>query len=95
MTATGLNLQIGGGITPKTNASPCDISKAFLWNGMMLQGIANAFLALRYLTSAPWTMGVDVTTLSACRLIQYMAKKNILAAMPSVNGPSDITLCPL
>ncbi|KAE8358316.1 hypothetical protein BDV27DRAFT_169559 [Aspergillus caelatus] len=95
ITATGLKLQFGGGATFAIDGQDCDLSKRFLWNGMMLQGVPNAFFALGYLTSASWTMGVDVTALSACRLINHMAKRNILAAMPPAKGPSDPTLRPV
>ncbi|KAK6815368.1 hypothetical protein RU639_008803 [Aspergillus parasiticus] len=95
ITATGHKLQFGGGSTLEIDGKVCDISKRFLWNGMMLQGVPNAFFALGYLTNASWTMGVDVTALSACRLINHMAKRDILAAVPLAKGPSDSTVRPL
>lgn len=95
VTATGLKLQIGGAIRLDIDGQICKLSDRFMWNGMMLDGVPNAFFALGYLTSASWTMGVDVTAVAACRLIRHMKRTGSVAALPRLQKRSDLAVRPL
>ena len=88
VTATGLSLQIGGGTQFLVDGHPCDLSQKFMWKGVMLQDIPNAFFALGYLTNASWTLGVDVSALLICRLIKHMEKSGgtTLTCTPRMRG---------
>ncbi|KAJ5463709.1 hypothetical protein N7475_008653 [Penicillium sp. IBT 31633x] len=88
VTATGLRLQIGGGIQVEIDGIMYDISKKFMWKGMMLQNLPNAFFALGYLTNASWTLGVDATALFICRLIKHMHRNNVTKATPQLQDPA-------
>ncbi|PYH81195.1 putative dimethylaniline monooxygenase [Aspergillus uvarum CBS 121591] len=95
VTATGLKLRIGGGIQVDLDGQICDLSDKFMWHGIMLDGVPNAFFALGYLTSASWTMGSDVTAVLACRMIRHMKRTNSVAVTPRLHESSDLSVRPL
>ncbi|PKY00548.1 putative flavo protein [Aspergillus campestris IBT 28561] len=92
VTATGLSLQIGGGTQFTVDGDPCDLSQKFMWKGVMLQDIPNAFFVLGYLTNASWTLGADISALLICRLIKRMENGggNSLACTPRMRGSSGL-----
>lgn len=89
VTATGLKLQIGGGVVLEVDGDRCDVSEKLVWNGMMLQDVPNAFFALGYLTTASWTMGTDLTAMFACRSINRLRANQFARVTPRCNQPGE------
>ena len=74
VTATGLNMKIGGGIELSVDSTPVGLADRLIYKGMMLSGVPNLFVAFGY-TNASWTLRSDLTARSVCRLLNGMDRK--------------------
>ena len=74
VTATGLNMKIGGGIDLTVDGEPVSLADRIIYKGMMLSGVPNLFVAFGY-TNASWTLRSDLTARSVCRLLRQMDAK--------------------
>ena len=83
--ATGLKLQVAGGSSVSSDGQKVNLSEKYLWNGVMLQDIPNAFYIFGY-TNTSWTLGVDTAAHLICRLLSEMEKRGNVAAVPRVAG---------
>lgn len=81
ITATGLKLQIGGGIRITVDQKPYNLSEKSLWRGIMLDNLPNAALVIGY-TNASWTLGADVTGIFICRLFKFLEREGFWTAFP-------------
>ncbi|EEH43432.1 uncharacterized protein PADG_08357 [Paracoccidioides brasiliensis Pb18] len=83
VTATGLKLQIAGGISIAIDgaAKSVHLPSKFLWNGVMLQDIPNACFVIGY-AHASWTLGADAAATFLVRLLKHMAARGLVAAVP-------------
>ena len=92
VTATGLKIQLFGGMTVTVDGAESKPNDAYVYKGMMLSGVPNTFLAVGY-TNASWTLKVDLTHRYATRLINYADKNGHRKINPQVKmGMSDIPL---
>ncbi|KNG86777.1 monooxygenase [Aspergillus nomiae NRRL 13137] len=91
ITATGLKLQLAGGVKLEINKEPCILAEKYLWRGIMLQDVPNAFFFIGY-TNASWTLGVDASAAFSTRLIKHLSSKDATAAVPRV--PDRLKLQP-
>jgi cation diffusion facilitator CzcD-associated flavoprotein CzcO len=57
ITATGLDLLAFGGVKIQLDSQPFDISKSFVYKGLMLSDLPNFFIFVGY-TNASWTLKV-------------------------------------
>jgi cation diffusion facilitator CzcD-associated flavoprotein CzcO len=57
ITATGLDLLAFGGVKIQLDSQPFDISKSFVYKGLMLSDLPNFFFFVGY-TNASWTLKV-------------------------------------
>ena len=71
VTATGLNMQLLGGIGLEVDGEPVRAADHFIYKGMMLSGVPNLFTAFGY-TNASWTLRSDLTARAVCRLLNAM-----------------------
>ncbi|MEK5757985.1 NAD(P)/FAD-dependent oxidoreductase [Acinetobacter variabilis] len=71
VSATGLNIQILGGIQATMNGKPLDTSKHMLYQGVMVSDVPNMALIIGYI-NASWTLKVDIAAEYICRLLNYM-----------------------
>jgi monooxygenase len=71
VTATGLVLQVLGGIEVAVNGKPVDFAKTLNYKGMMYSDVPNLASAFGY-TNASWTLKCDLTCEYVCRLMNYM-----------------------
>jgi cation diffusion facilitator CzcD-associated flavoprotein CzcO len=71
VTATGLNMQMLGGVELSLDGEPVRTSEKLIYKGMMLSDVPNLFIAFGY-TNASWTLRSDLTARSVCRLINHM-----------------------
>ncbi|MGY3605858.1 MULTISPECIES: flavin-containing monooxygenase [unclassified Bradyrhizobium] len=71
ITATGLVLQVLGGVEVSVDGRIVDFAKTLSYKGMMYSDVPNLAATLGY-TNASWTLKCDLTCEYACRLINYM-----------------------
>lgn len=84
ITATGLKMQLFGGIALSIDGTPYgDISKKMVWRGHMLQDLPNVCLVFGY-TNASWTLGAEASAQFICRLLKYLQKHGLSSAVPRV-----------
>ncbi len=81
VTATGLVLQVLGGIEVAVDGRAVDFSRTLNYKGMMYSDVPNLASAFGY-TNASWTLKCDLTCEYVCRLINYMDRHGYRQAMP-------------
>ena len=87
VTATGLVLQVAGGLTISVDGRAIDFAKALTYKGMMYADVPNLASAFGY-TNASWTLKCDLTCEYVCRLINHMERHNFRQCMPHNNDPT-------
>jgi cation diffusion facilitator CzcD-associated flavoprotein CzcO len=85
VTATGLNMKVGGGIRLGVDGEPVELAERFIYKGMMLSGVPNLFIAFGY-ANASWTLRSDLTARSVCRLLNHMSGRGFATAVPRADG---------
>ena len=81
VSATGLNIQILGGIQATIDGEPLDTSKHMLYQGVMLSDVPNMAMIIGYI-NASWTLKVDVAADYICRLLSYMDRQGYDEVIP-------------
>ena len=71
VTATGLNLQVFGGISLSVDGCPVQVSDTLVYRGTMLSGVPNFSLSIGY-TNASWTLKVGLLCDYLCRLLGHL-----------------------
>ncbi len=71
VTATGLVLQVLGGMEVSVDGRAVDFARTLNYKGMMYSDVPNLASAFGY-TNASWTLKCDLTCEYVCRLINYM-----------------------
>lgn len=84
VTATGLNLQLFGGVDLSIDGEPVKISDAVAYRGFMLSGVPNFALSIGY-TNSSWTLKVGLLCEHFCRLLAYMDARGYPAVRPEVD----------
>jgi monooxygenase len=87
ITATGLNLQVLGGLQLTVDGKPVDMAKTMNYKGLMYSGIPNLASSFGY-TNASWTLKCDLTCQYVCRLLNHMKKRGFTQATPRNNDAS-------
>ncbi len=92
VTATGLNMQLLNGIDITIDNQKLDISERIQYKTMMFSDVPNLIATFGY-TTASWTLGADLTSEYACKLINLMDSKGMdyfyPEAGPDVEGNGD------
>jgi monooxygenase len=83
ITATGLDLVAFGGVQIKVDSKPFDVSKSFVYKGLMLSELPNFFIFVGY-TNASWTLKSDLTSEYISRVLKYLDKHNYKALQAKV-----------
>lgn len=86
VTATGLNMQIFGGMEVIVDGARVDFSKVFIYKGNMFSTIPNLILSMGY-TNASWTLKCDLTCEYAARLLNHMDLHNYKKVCPMPSDP--------
>ena len=90
--ATGLEMQVGGGMDISVDGQPFVAPDHVTYRGMMLSDVPNLALAFGY-TNASWTLKVDLTAERVCRLINHMKARNLDYVVPT--PPEGLETLPL
>ena len=73
ISATGLEIQILGGVQGSIDGKPLNTSKHMLYQGVMVSDVPNMAMIIGYI-NASWTLKVDIAADYICRLINHMDK---------------------
>ncbi|MGW0815867.1 flavin-containing monooxygenase [Streptomyces viridiviolaceus] len=71
VTATGLNIQLLGGIDLRVDGRPVNYPGTIVYRGMMLSGVPNFAMAIGY-TNASWTLKVGLLCEYFVKLLSHM-----------------------
>ncbi|ROV99049.1 hypothetical protein VMCG_06583 [Cytospora schulzeri] len=81
VTATGLKMCWGGKIPLRVDGELIRPGEHIIWNGCMVNDVPNLMFTVGY-AWASWTLGVDNTAITLCRLFDQMQKMGKEAAVP-------------
>lgn len=85
ITATGLNLQMFGGIDLSVDNKKYDPAQKMCYRDLMLEDLPNLAFIFGY-TSASWTLKADIVMKYICRVLRYMDKKSNNVVIPTNTG---------
>jgi monooxygenase len=86
VTATGLDLQLMGGLKVEVDGASVDLAKTFSYKAMMYSGVPNLASTFGY-TNASWTLKADLTAEYVCRLLNHMKRHGYSECRPIMQGP--------
>ena len=92
ITATGLKLQLFGGMTAEVDGEKVDPHEHIVYKGAMLDGIPNFFFVIGY-TNASWTLKADLVSEYVTRVLKDMDAKGDKLVEPV--RPKEIETVPL
>ena len=84
VSATGLQVQILGGVKGSVDGQPMNTSRHMLYQGVMVSDVPNMAMIIGYI-NASWTLKVDIAAEYICRLVNHMDKNGY----DEVIAPSD------
>ncbi|TCN25301.1 cation diffusion facilitator CzcD-associated flavoprotein CzcO [Sinorhizobium americanum] len=79
--ATGLNLQMLGGITLNVEGRMVNLNQIVMYKGVLADGLPNAGVIFGY-TNAPWTMRSDLSSTYLVRLMSHMREQGFTTVTP-------------
>ncbi|WP_273779395.1 flavin-containing monooxygenase [Acinetobacter sp. GSS19] len=82
VSATGLQIQVLGGIQATVDGKPIDPAQHLLYQGMMLNNVPNLAMMIGYI-NASWTLKVDIVADYLCSLLNYMDQQGYAEVMPA------------
>jgi monooxygenase len=89
VTATGLNLQLLGGVQVSVDGREVALAQTLNYKGMMFSDVPNLASSFGY-TNASWTLKCDLTCEYVCRLLNHMRKHGYRQCTPRKVDPSVI-----
>jgi monooxygenase len=92
VTATGLNLEMLGGLEVRVDGKQIDFSKAMVYKGMMYSEVPNMASVFGY-TNASWTLKADLTSQYVCRLLKHMDSAGARYCVPRLHA-GEVTALP-
>lgn len=81
VTATGLVMQVFGGIELSVDGRHIDPGKTLAYKGVLFSGIPNFASVFGYI-NASWTLKADLICAYVCRLLNFMDRKNVRQVTP-------------
>ena len=87
VTATGLNLQVLGGLELTVDGERVDLARTLNYKGMMYSGVPNLASSFGY-TNASWTLKCDLTCEYVGRLLNHMHKHRLAQCTPRNTDPT-------
>jgi cation diffusion facilitator CzcD-associated flavoprotein CzcO len=92
VTATGLDMQLMGGLEVNVDGARVDLPSCFSYKGMMYSGVPNLASSFGY-TNASWTLKADLTAEYLCRLLNHMLRHGYTECRP-INDDPDLAAEP-
>ncbi len=92
VTATGLDMQLMGGLQITVDGKTADPSQTFSYKGMMFSGVPNLASTFGY-TNASWTLKADLTSEYVCRLLNHMDRRGFTECRP-MNNHTELKAAP-
>ncbi|GAX54584.1 flavin-containing monooxygenase [Streptomyces olivochromogenes] len=87
VTATGLNVQLFGGMALSVDGEPVDFADKVAFKGMMLSGVPNFAFAIGY-TNSSWTLKVGLLCEHFTRLLGHMDATGADICRPELPDPA-------
>ncbi|MBN9089487.1 MAG: NAD(P)/FAD-dependent oxidoreductase [Reyranella sp.] len=87
VTATGLVLMPVGGAELSVDGQPVDLSRRFIYKGMMYSDVPNLASVFGY-TNASWTLKADLVCEYVCRLLNHMDRHGWRVCTPHNGDPT-------
>jgi cation diffusion facilitator CzcD-associated flavoprotein CzcO len=94
VTATGLKLQLAGGIDVSLDGRPVHMPDCYSWKGCMLENLPNLFYFMGYVNSS-WTLGADATAQLVCRLLNRITSDGFAHIVPRLSEAEKSTMSEL
>ncbi|MBT3530368.1 MAG: NAD(P)/FAD-dependent oxidoreductase [Gammaproteobacteria bacterium] len=88
VTATGLNLQMMGGVEFDSDGEAIDFSQRFYYQGMMFSSVPNLLQTFGYI-NASWTLRADLNSEFLCRVLDHMDAKGASRFVPVLNEKDE------
>jgi len=91
VTATGLNLQLLGGMAIGVDGRDVEMSETVGYKGMLFSGVPNMAVTLGY-TNASWTLKADLCAEYVCRLLNHMdahGYRVVTPQRPAASAPTE------
>lgn len=79
VTATGLNLQLLGGMEVRIDGEKTSMPDRMMYRGSLIEGVPNFSWVVGYVNLS-WTMKADLTSEYVCRLLKHMEATNTVVA---------------
>jgi cation diffusion facilitator CzcD-associated flavoprotein CzcO len=86
VTATGLALQLLGGMTVEVDGKAVNPADTLAYKGMMYSDMPNFAVVSGY-TNASWTLKADLVCEYVCRLLNHMQKNGLRQCAPRLDDP--------
>jgi cation diffusion facilitator CzcD-associated flavoprotein CzcO len=87
VTATGLSLQLLGGMTVAVDGKAINPGETIAYKGMMYSDVPNLAVVSGY-TNASWTLKADLVCEYVCRLLNHMQKNGLRQCTPHNDDPA-------
>jgi cation diffusion facilitator CzcD-associated flavoprotein CzcO len=87
VTATGLVLVPLGGARLTVDGEPVDLSRRFIYKGMMYSDVPHLASVFGY-TNASWTLKADLVSEYVCRILGHMDRGGFRICMPRNDDPT-------
>ncbi|MGH4031224.1 flavin-containing monooxygenase [Actinomycetota bacterium Odt1-20B] len=81
ITATGLRIQLVGGMELTVDGRPVNPREHVLYKGVLLDGVPNMAVVIGY-TNASWTLKADLASAYVSRLLTYMERRGLTQVTP-------------
>ncbi len=81
VSATGLSLEVLGGVRFDVDGQPVDFSQTWTYKGMMFSGIPNLIQTFGYI-NASWTLRADINSEFVCRVLKRMDELGVKQCTP-------------
>ncbi|MFM1876335.1 MAG: hypothetical protein RL266_2072 [Bacteroidota bacterium] len=84
ITATGLQVQLFGGMQVTVDGNPLDFAKSPAFKGVMMSDIPNFAFSVGY-TNASWTLKSDLNCIYVTKILNYLKANNLEVCTPKFN----------
>jgi cyclohexanone monooxygenase len=91
--ATGLEVELLGGIAISVDGAPVNPADHINYKGMLLSDVPNLVLSFGY-TNASWTLKSDLTARYFCRLLNHMGAHDLAICVPRL-PPEGVERMPM